>query len=353
MIILLAMRVLSWGFGLGSPPYDHAHPLELHPGDSTQTWVALANGGSPDEVCAKINFNGDPIATLVDPHPDGLWCANPYQNLPIYVAINVPTTDYQMDYYITYEAVEVSDSSCGGMVCMGIGLAGYIPIHISEESLRIDIGDPSTILTKSGPVTYLVTYNYAHGISLTLADVTLNKTGTADGVVVDVSGTSNIRTVTIFNITGDGTLGISIEAGTAHDSSGNQAPSSGHSPTFVVDSSPTTIPPTLSAVHIGSSNANSSEAKVGDRIALTIDASANLHTPTATIAGYPVIVTGTLRSWTADYVLTDGDSEGVVPFAVFAYTDSAGNQGNAVTATTDGRNGTINSDSDISGFAAL
>src|SRR2546427_6935970 len=46
-----------------------------------------------------------------------------------------------------------------------------------------------------------------------------NKTGTADGTV-SVTGTGTTRTVTISGTSGDGTLGISIAAGTATDQIG-------------------------------------------------------------------------------------------------------------------------------------
>jgi len=64
--------------------------------------------------------------------------------------------------------------------------------------------------------------------------ITLNKTGTANGKVA-VSGSGNTsRTVTISGITGNGTLGISVEAGTARDSAGDLAPAAGPSVTFEV-----------------------------------------------------------------------------------------------------------------------
>ncbi|MCL2341603.1 MAG: hypothetical protein FWC53_00600, partial [Firmicutes bacterium] len=43
------------------------------------------------------------------------------------------------------------------------------------------------------------------------------------------------KTVTISNITGEGTLGISIAAGTGADVAGNKAPAAGPSDTFTVD----------------------------------------------------------------------------------------------------------------------
>ncbi len=103
------------------------------------------------------------------------------------------------------------------------------------------IGAPSAMVTKAGPVTYTVSYTGADAVTLAAANVTLNKTGTADGTIA-VSGTGNTaRTVTISDITGDGTLGISIAAGTASDVAGNQAIASGPSATFIVDNTPPVV----------------------------------------------------------------------------------------------------------------
>ena len=105
------------------------------------------------------------------------------------------------------------------------------------------IGAPSATVTKAGPVTYTVTYTDADAVTLAAGNVTLVKTGTADGTIA-VSGTENItRTVTISGITGDGTLGISIAAGTASDLAGNQAIAVGPSATFIVDNTPPVVNP--------------------------------------------------------------------------------------------------------------
>lgn len=96
---------------------------------------------------------------------------------------------------------------------------------------------PATTIEPATPVSYLVTYSSASFAlcSLDPTDITLHKTGTASGNVT-VSGTGNTRTVTISAITGKGTLGISIAAGTAVDAVGNPFPAAGPSPTFEVDS---------------------------------------------------------------------------------------------------------------------
>jgi len=77
------------------------------------------------------------------------------------------------------------------------------------------VGPPSlSVANKGTPVTYTVTYTGADNVTLAAGNVTLNKTGDANGsVTVTGAGTSS-RTITVSNITGfNGTLGISIAAG--------------------------------------------------------------------------------------------------------------------------------------------
>ena len=116
------------------------------------------------------------------------------------------------------------------------------PFTIDAIPPTVSIGPPSAPFTNGTPVSYTVTYADANFNSSTLAaaNVTLNETGTASGTI-GVSGSGLTRTVTISNITGDGSLGISIVAGTASDLAGNLAPAAGPSTTFTVD----TIAPTV------------------------------------------------------------------------------------------------------------
>jgi hypothetical protein len=64
--------------------------------------------------------------------------------------------------------------------------------------------------------------------------VHLTHTGTATGALSFDSGTGTTRTVTISNITGTGTLGIAIDAGSASDQAGNLAAAAGPSATTLV-----------------------------------------------------------------------------------------------------------------------
>jgi len=103
------------------------------------------------------------------------------------------------------------------------------------------IGSPSPAVAAGGPVEYVVSYSDPNFKESTLSadDVVLNKTGTADGVV-SVSGSGDSFVVTVSNITGDGTLGISLAAGTAVDHAGNWSDAA-DGLTFVVDNTAPTV----------------------------------------------------------------------------------------------------------------
>lgn len=104
----------------------------------------------------------------------------------------------------------------------------------------ITISNPSKAVTSAGPVTYTLGYSGYSSMTLTQADITLNKTGTADGTAT-LSGSGSVRTVTVSGVSGDGTLSISVAAGTAVDPAGNLAPAAGPSVVFTVDNTPPTI----------------------------------------------------------------------------------------------------------------
>ena len=95
---------------------------------------------------------------------------------------------------------------------------------------------PVTIaVTAIDPVDYTITYPDGMAITLTSTDVVLSISGTASGSV-SVSQAGRLkRTVTISSISGDGTIGISLLAGTASDAAGNAALAAGPSAIFTVD----------------------------------------------------------------------------------------------------------------------
>jgi hypothetical protein len=115
------------------------------------------------------------------------------------------------------------------------GDATSATVTVDSIPPTIAIGEPSAAATSAGPITYLITYGGADAITLANDDVTLNKTGTADGALDVTVSSPTTRLVTISGITGDGTLGISVGAGTANDTAGNPAPAAGPSTTFIVN----------------------------------------------------------------------------------------------------------------------
>jgi large repetitive protein len=126
----------------------------------------------------------------------------------------------------------------------GTDLAGNAAAAVSRTNVTFDnipptiiIGAPSLTITNTGPVTFTITYTDTHFNTSTLAlgNITINKTSSATGTASVDSGTGSIRTVTLSGTEGNGTIGISIAAGTASDLAGNLAPASTASTTFIVD----------------------------------------------------------------------------------------------------------------------
>ncbi|MGA2619963.1 MAG: DUF11 domain-containing protein [Thermoguttaceae bacterium] len=100
----------------------------------------------------------------------------------------------------------------------------------------VSISAPSVATTTGGPVSFTVTYTdsaFGHS-TLTAANVKLITTGTVKAKVSVSPGKGATRTVTISHITGSGTLAISIAAGTAVDSAGNEALAAGPSVSVTV-----------------------------------------------------------------------------------------------------------------------
>ena len=75
-----------------------------------------------------------------------------------------------------------------------------------------------------GSITFTVTYSDADFADSTLRpeDVQVLRTGLADAKVA-VSGTGLVRTITLYDVQGPGTLAIALAAGTAVDLAGNRA----------------------------------------------------------------------------------------------------------------------------------
>ncbi|MCE9562506.1 MAG: FG-GAP-like repeat-containing protein [Planctomycetes bacterium] len=171
-------------------------------------------------------------------------------------------------------------------------LANSVNLTIDTTPPTVSIGTPSALAATTGPITYTIVYTDTNfnTNTLTAADITLNKTGTANGTVTVSGGSGLAKTVTISNITGSGTLGISLAAGTASDTAGNLAPAAGPSATFnVVNITP---PATTAAFAVGGSNGT----------VRLLSNTGSLITTVTPIAGYTGLVSVALGNFNSDTV---------------------------------------------------
>ena len=195
----------------------------------------------------------------------------------------------------------------------------------------VSIGAPSVTATRSGPVTYTVTYADAsfNESTLSVSHITLNTTGTATASV-EVSGTGTTRTITLTSITGDGSLGISIAAGTATDTAGNPAPAAGPSATFSVDNTG----PAVSSVSTPANGSYKVEQTLDFTVALT------KYTTVVTTGGRPALgLTIGAAARNASYLSGSGTSA-----LLFRYTPVGGDtdtDGIAVASSMNLNGGTI------------
>jgi uncharacterized repeat protein (TIGR01451 family) len=158
--------------------------------------------------------------------------------------IGTTTSDTQGAWTFNHTGTTLAD---GPHTFTAIARQGSVPSLTSNALLvtvdtiapTVAVSAPSVALTDRGPVTFTVTFSDANPmvVSLLAANITLNATGTAAGTVLVGAGpTANTRIVTIQDIHGNGTLGISVGATTAADLAGNLA-GTATSPTFQVQGS--------------------------------------------------------------------------------------------------------------------
>ena len=114
-------------------------------------------------------------------------------------------------------------------------------VDVVKTGPGISLGPPSVSATASGPVSYTVSYSGAASVTLASADILMGSTGTATGTVTITGTGMEERTVTVDNLTGDGTFWFWVAAGTAADGLGGSAAASGPSAAFEVDNTPPTV----------------------------------------------------------------------------------------------------------------
>jgi autotransporter-associated beta strand protein len=223
--------------GQGALALTYAYTLALngtntYTGGTTVSAGTLAVGGS---IKGNVTVGGAGVLKLNNASAMESGATINLAASPAAGAVNLNFTGTQLIKALKFGTISKEPGTWGSLSSTAQHKnAAFTGTGLLDIAPTIVIGAPSVTLTRGGPVTYTITYGGADSISLVAGDVTLNTTGTATGSKA-VGGTdTSTRTVTISSITGDGTLGISIAAGTASDLAGNSAPAAGPSATFGV-----------------------------------------------------------------------------------------------------------------------
>ncbi len=198
----------------------------------------------------------------------------------------------------------------------------------------VAIGPPSpAAINGSGSVSYAVTYTGANTVSLGVGNVFMTTTsGTAACSTVNVTnGATSTPTVTISGCAGEGTINISISAGTSSDTAGNLDVGAGPGADFTVDAtapSGYTVSVDQTAINSGNVSAFSftfTGAEVGSTYNYTVSSSGG--GTNATGSG-----TVTAADETISGINVSGPNDGTLTLSV-TLTDTGGNTGPAATDT--------------------
>lgn len=147
------------------------------------------------------------------------------------VTVSTGTGDGTIRLDLLNLAPAINDTA--GNALTGAFINGEVYV-VDRNPPTVSIGAPSAATSSGGDITYTLTYTDAASISLAPVDISLTVTGTANGTVA-ISGSGLItRTVTITSITGNGTIGFNVAAGTCLDGAGNLCLAAGPSATFTV-----------------------------------------------------------------------------------------------------------------------
>ena len=128
----------------------------------------------------------------------------------------------------------VMATSSGGATCS----KSYVAYTLDTTPPLYTIGAPSQALvhSTSTAVTYTTSYINTATVNLLSANIVLNTSGTATCAVSVANGTTSAPTVSLSSCSGNGSVGMSFNVGSAVDLAGNPATSFA-SRTFLVDNS--------------------------------------------------------------------------------------------------------------------
>ena len=158
----------------------------------------------------------------------------------------------------------------------------------------------------------------------------------SNGALSSFAATSSTVYTATLTPTASGAVAINVAGGAFTDAASNT--NTNTSISWLYDAAA----PTLSSVSIASNNSTTTQAIADDVVTLTFTASEAIATPVVTFQSGGAAITDTSvtyvntsgNTWTAAYTANASDTSGAVSFSI-AFSDTAGNAGTAVTATSD------------------
>ncbi|MEK7632263.1 MAG: Ig-like domain-containing protein [Patescibacteria group bacterium] len=264
-------------------------------------------------------------------------------------ATPVSGTTYRLERTIAPDAAAIG-AELEEIHIAGSDLAGNQTTNAHPSNDFTAAAYTDTVVPSIPTITAISSDNYIHAGEKSA--IVLTGTAEADSLVsATLSDGTNTKSVTqqlsggatLFSISIDGTTatpaaladGTITPSVTATDAAGNIS-TARTTPTATQESTA----PTLSTVTIASNNADVTKAKRGDTVTLTFSADESLRTPTVSLNGAPIVVSGSGTNWTASRIVSASDTEGPETFSI-AFTDLAGNDGISVTTTTNGSSVTL------------
>lgn len=316
-----------------SGAWDNIYPVTMNP-EGTQAILLLSETLGKLKVVYTTATNGDIIYRESSTNPIAFGAAQPliaggsslynsptsthqnYTSEVVIVATNAGTSPWQAASVLASDAIQEDNTP---------------PVVNS-----INRFSPISEIIQSNTVTYRATFS-ERVTGVDKADFLLNVlNGSVTGLIASVSefGTSGATyDIVINSLNGSGQFRLDLkETGTnIKDASLNSIITGfNNGQTYSLQQGK----PILTSVEIYSNNANTSVAKVNDKVSLKFIASEPIETPSVKIAGYSVTsAAGSNNSFTAVYTLTSSDVEGNVTFSI-DFSNTGGVAGEQVTSTT-------------------
>lgn len=333
--ISVAANSANDGAGNNAPAAGPSSNLAI---DNTQPTIAVvgptpASGNSATDFTWTLNFTGASSVTLADTDVTLIGatagCIKSVTGTGLsqrVIHVTGCTGTGSLDVSIPAGVLaDLANNSSDANASLGA-------VALDNTAPTLAIGSPSPT-TGNNTTTFVwpVTYSNASAVTLTDADVALTTSLTGCTVSVTGTGTTN-RDVSVTNCSGEGTLQITINAGTASDAVGNLAAAPTISTQVVVDNTA----PTIAFNNPAPSNGNSATTFTwvldftGADVVTMVDSDIYFNGATA---GCAATVSGTgIAQRTVSVTGCTATGTLAIYIKAGAISDNAGN-GNAITTT--------------------